>query len=837
MCRVVVGSVGIICVRGRRTPGLATYSPGLEHDARLYEKAFAATSLTTGTLTPDNSDEQTKAHTRFEVVKISPEWDRNGVATPATMSSLCGLDVILGLEELGSADMIQRLQALKHIRTGDGEGEEEGDGAVDVDRRAPIIIWVPNLEVTSDDRATTKNGKWRATLSALTSNFIDIIIAKMPNREDFMRCIRGVYEAYQAELRDEQVIHVPHTCYLEESASAAPSGKKKYHQPRAALACAAAAASSAAVPSSNSSAHPSPSLPAHFIDVSSRTTILHFAGSSPHKNTLENCRAGLEIVKRLNETDAAQGGSGHRFTFTVFICPWPSKRGDGPPRYAIGLEAYESIKAMAASNPNEFKLIAGGFMSYGARRDLLARTRLALCASRAEGFGHYILEAAASGCMVVTTNGPPMSSLLTEPGTFALAEPLKEEAQCYGFGYPVQASQIVKAAMSLNLLESSGYSSDTIARCVRNETNTKERFHRSMAQLKAHLCTLVHQSQARFEAAKRQPITPPAAYSTSPPQPSAPSANPAPPLMTIQTLFSSSLSSPLPPMPSTALSAASLESVLKKGVFHAAALHHNTAATIQATTANAGPIITPPPGFAAAQHGVRASTVAHPPIGFGAPASAAMPTSPPNPSIYNMLQPTPTPNPSYYTPFGAPSAHSPHRPSGGATASFDAFTSFFASAQLTGNAPPQSHTSMYGPTSSLPVPLHARGPIGPMSSLSSASGSVYGPIVPPPLPLPTSPTNTFHSGTSSLAALEAKMRAQHSLQTMQTSTSIQPPHQPSHTHPHQPSYYTATPVQQSTATTPIVDKASAQAVSATSAPYPPIKLEINGPSDWLPWPQ
>ena len=722
--------------------GQPTYSPGLVHDAKVYQQAFTkSTSLS-------NCSSINGSLPRFEVVNISPEWDRNGTATEATLAALRNnLDVIIGLEELGSQDMIDTLHEMRSSLSRNPSSPR------------PIIIWVPNLEVTSDDRTMTKNGKWRATLEALPTNLIDIIVAKMPRVQDFMRCIRNVYQAYEAELNENQIVHIPHTCHADDAArtgvSSSSSMKKKSRMTNVYAAASAAAAAAESPSQSNALAVPPViNFSPQFTDTSLRTTILHFAGSSPHKNTVENCRAGLEIVKLLNLAEGRQ-----RFSLTVFICPWPSKRGEGPPLYAIGLEAYLQLQSLAASHPNEFHLQSGGFMSYQSRRELLSRTRLALCASRAEGFGHYILEAAAAGCLVVTTDGPPMSSLLTEPSTFALASPTKEEVQCYGFGYVVPAKNIVTAAMSLPLLESNGYSAELILKCVENETKTRARFQVAMEEFKWKLKEMVEAGLKPPEAKLTHTISP------SPPPPpsispsSAPSSSSSSFLSSslfsnaATSLFSSNL--PFRPMPITAVTAEAIENklTLQNGVFHAS-LPIGVPPT---TTPSVAPPLLSNSSFSTPSFSSSSSLPIKPPPGFGATRPITPPTS------IESLSPPP-----------------PHAAMGTQTQGFDAFTSLFSGTTLKPNpqpnphAPPSSSPSYYSyfgpppPSSSIRFnppshlfphpPSHSTSPIQPHPSHSH---SIH-PSLSHSHSLPTPSSSSYHviSGTASLADLEARMRSQ-----------------------------------------------------------------------------
>ena len=75
--------------------------------------------------------------------------------------------------------------------------------------------------------------------------------------------------------------------------------------------------------------------------------------------------------------------------------------------------------------------------------------RLALCASSSEGFGHHVLEAAALGCQVVTTDGMPMRSILRHQ--VALARPQDEKGRSVNLGltFTVRSEEIVRAAEAL----------------------------------------------------------------------------------------------------------------------------------------------------------------------------------------------------------------------------------------------------------------------------------------------------------------------------------------------------------------------------------------------------
>ena len=78
---------------------------------------------------------------------------------------------------------------------------------------------------------------------------------------------------------------------------------------------------------------------------------------------------------------------------------------------------------------------------------LYRRCRLAICASKREGFGHTILEAAAYGCQVVTTDGMPMKSILRRQ--VGLAKPSKGASWNLGINYEVKAADIVAVPRAL----------------------------------------------------------------------------------------------------------------------------------------------------------------------------------------------------------------------------------------------------------------------------------------------------------------------------------------------------------------------------------------------------
>ena len=125
------------------------------------------------------------------------------------------------------------------------------------------------------------------------------------------------------------------------------------------------------------------------------------------------------------------------------------------------------------------RLEIGGYISDERRAELLRSCSVALCCSSAEGFGHYIMEAARFGCLVVTTDGIrccgpphrlcfsggqlahlcalkcarragfPMSAFGSE--TIALAKPSSSSVQNFGRQFNVPSHNIVEAAVKLPL--------------------------------------------------------------------------------------------------------------------------------------------------------------------------------------------------------------------------------------------------------------------------------------------------------------------------------------------------------------------------------------------------
>ena len=195
-----------------------------------------------------------------------------------------------------------------------------------------------------------------------------------------------------------------------------------------------------------------------------RRDVIHVAGCSPLKNTLENVRAGAALVMRNRP---------HLRRLIVRVTAKWGGAATSPARltYALSPARLRALHELVRRLGDVAELSIGGYMPAQELAALYMRARVALCCSNAEGFGHTLLEAAAHGCLVVTTDGVPMSDVLAaglrggRERTVALAAPLAERAhQRYGGRwYRVVADQILHAAETLPLRT---YDDATVARCV-----------------------------------------------------------------------------------------------------------------------------------------------------------------------------------------------------------------------------------------------------------------------------------------------------------------------------------------------------------------------------------
>jgi hypothetical protein len=159
-----------------------------------------------------------------------------------------------------------------------------------------------------------------------------------------------------------------------------------------------------------------------------RRNIIHFAGASPYKNTLEQTLAGIELVKKYPK---------YFDKLIVKVTIWR----DNYLHPDFPTFTDKTLDKLAIENKDVFTYIRNGFISDKEKYDLLDSSILSLCCSNTEGFGHYIMESLARGCTVITTDGYPMNTLegvlLVEPDKIV-------EKNCSLF-YNVSADRIVKS--------------------------------------------------------------------------------------------------------------------------------------------------------------------------------------------------------------------------------------------------------------------------------------------------------------------------------------------------------------------------------------------------------
>ena len=168
-----------------------------------------------------------------------------------------------------------------------------------------------------------------------------------------------------------------------------------------------------------------------------RMNIIHFAGSSPWKNTYENCLAGLEILERFN--------------LNKLIIKITSFKNNKFNTHLIN--NFDKLMELCNKNKDKIELIMNNVITENEKAELYKSCRLALCCSYAEGFGHYIMEAAYYGCLIITTSGIPMNCLLTHKNTYELVEPISQKNINYGIKYITKSNDIVIAANRLNIMD------------------------------------------------------------------------------------------------------------------------------------------------------------------------------------------------------------------------------------------------------------------------------------------------------------------------------------------------------------------------------------------------
>lgn len=159
-----------------------------------------------------------------------------------------------------------------------------------------------------------------------------------------------------------------------------------------------------------------------------RKSLIHFAGRSWFKGSTKQLKAGIKLVQDGHFDKMYLKLSGERKQVQDIIRRMKKLAGDD-----------ERIE------------IIDRYLSEDEKNELYAKCRVALCASKQEGFGHYVLEAAAHGCQVVTTDGNPMRELLTKQVYLAKARrripgPDKPDA-IWGYRYSLEIDDIYNATI------------------------------------------------------------------------------------------------------------------------------------------------------------------------------------------------------------------------------------------------------------------------------------------------------------------------------------------------------------------------------------------------------
>jgi hypothetical protein len=217
-----------------------------------------------------------------------------------------------------------------------------------------------------------------------------------------------------------------------------------------------------------------------FYNPKKRMNIIHFAGSSSWKNTYENCLAGLEILDQ--------------FKLNKLIIKITSFKNDKFNTNQIA--NFDKLLKLCDENKDKIDLIMNNVITDIEKYNLYKSCRLALCCSFAEGFGHYILEAAYYGCLILTTNGIPMNCLLNKKNTFELVDPISEKKINYGKKYITVSNDIIIAANKLNIMN---YDKERIIDCVENYNILKRKFEKNISVLSVNLKSMVENISKSYE--------------------------------------------------------------------------------------------------------------------------------------------------------------------------------------------------------------------------------------------------------------------------------------------------------------------------------------------------
>ncbi len=167
--------------------------------------------------------------------------------------------------------------------------------------------------------------------------------------------------------------------------------------------CASSSSSSSSASMVDSSPSPSlPSLSPCMWNPRTRCDILHFAGTSAYKNTLECVHAGLELVNTYPSIFRR---------LVVIVTRLPNLRPKAH-QYAVPKEDWQNIESLLSSaKGGSFNLVCAGNVSELEKMEAFSSARLVLCASSAEGGSAFTMqEAARMGCLIVSTDAPPMNS-------------------------------------------------------------------------------------------------------------------------------------------------------------------------------------------------------------------------------------------------------------------------------------------------------------------------------------------------------------------------------------------------------------------------------------------